>query len=166
MESTLEQSPATTVIQLTWQQRDGDLVVTPSDQDRFMVKVGRAIEILRLRKREEQFSNQFNLLIKRLACWLENHTGIWDRAFLTAGESVLRFIVVRKQVRFDEKATDALSDLGIEIANDPDFDLIKLGTRALPLASNEALQSFLDCSFTIEFNGDGTRAHRVGEQKP
>lgn len=165
MDSTLEQSPVVTVMPLTWQRHDGNLVVTPSDHDRLMVKIGRAIEILRLHQRGEQFSGQFTLLLKRLAGWLEGHAGRWDRAFLTAGDSVLRFIVVRKQVIVDEEITDGLSDLGVEIANDPDFDLIKLSTRALPLASNEALQSFLDCSFTIEFNGDGTRAHRVGEQK-
>lgn len=166
MDSTLEQSQSTPVMQLTWKQRGGSIVVTPSDQDRFMVKIGKAIEILRLHQREEQFSNQFNLLLKRLACWLEDHAGTWDRAFLTAGESTLRFIVVRKRVKFDEEITDALSDLGVGIANDPDLDLIKLSTRALPLASNEAIQSFLDCSFTIELNGDGTRTHRAGEQEP
>lgn len=159
MDSAIEQSSSTAVMQLTWKQRDGSLVVTPSDQDRFMVKIGKAIEILRLHQRAEQFSSQFNLLLKRLAQWLEERAGTWERAFLTAGESTLRFIVVRKQVRVDEETTDALSDLGVEIANDPDFDLIKLSTRALPLASNEALESFLDSSFTIEFNGDGTRAH-------
>jgi hypothetical protein len=163
MDSILEQSSSATVMQLTWKQRDGNLVVTPSDQDRFMVKIGRAIEILRVHQRQEQFSNQFNLLLKLLASWLEAHAVSWDRAFLTAGESTLRFIVVRKHVKCDDEITDALSDLGVEIANDPDFNLIKLSTRALPLASNEAIQSFLDCSFTIEFNGNGTGAPRVSE---
>lgn len=165
MDRTLDKSSPAAVMQLTWTQRDGNLVVTPSDQDRFMVKVGKAIEILRQYQREDQFANQFNLLVKRLAAWLDQHAGRWQRAFLTAGESALRFIVMRRQARFEEEITDALSDLGVEIANDPDFSLIKLNTRALPLASNEALQSFLDSSFTIEFNGDGTRAHRVGEQE-
>lgn len=160
MNATFDQPSRSAVMQLTWEHRDGDLLVTPSDQDRFLVKIGKAIEILRQNQHQEQFSNQCSLLVKRLAAWLDEHAGKWRRAFLTAGESTLRFIVVRKQSRFEEDITDALSDLGVEIANDPDFDLIKLGARALPLASNEAVQSFLDHSFTIEFNGDGARAHR------
>ncbi|HVA50777.1 MAG TPA: hypothetical protein VNH11_30815 [Pirellulales bacterium] len=165
MNAAFDQSAPPAVMQLKWEQRDGNLVVTPNDQDRFMVKIGKAIEILRQNQHYEQFSKQFSVLVKRLACWLEEHGESWDRAFLTARESTLRFIVVRKQVEFQDEITDALSDLGVEIANDPDLDLIKLSTRALPLVSNESLQSFLDHSFTIEFNGDGTRAHRIGQQK-
>jgi hypothetical protein len=140
-------------IQLKWEQRDGAIVVTPSDQDRFLVKVGKAIEILRQHEREQQFGRQFSVLMNRLAAWLKEHSEKCARAFLTAGESTLRFIVVRKAVQFDGEITDALSALGVEIANDPDLNLIKLSTRALPLASNEALQSFLDSDFLIEFHG-------------
>ena len=146
-------------IQLSWEQQDGNLVVTPDDQDRFMVKVGKAIEVLRQHERERQFRKQFTLLVKQLATWLGEHPGSWERAFLTAGESTLRFIVVRKQVKFQSEITDALSDLGVRIANDPDLDLIKLSARALPSVSDEALQSFLDTSLMIEFNGERTRAH-------
>lgn len=138
-------------IQLSWEHKDGDIVVTPSNHDRFLIKVGRAIELLRQHQREEQFEKQFQLLQKQLVRWLERHQGQWHQAFLTAGESTLRFIVVRRAARFDADLTDALSDLGVEIANDPDLDLIKLATRALPMASEEAVQSFLDPSFTIEY---------------
>lgn len=141
-------------MQLKWEHRDGNLVVTPNDQDRFVVKVGKAIEILRQYNRQEQFEKQFDLLIKELVAWLEAHKGRWHRAFLTSGESILRFIVVRQQVKFESDLTDALSDLGVKIANDTDLELIRLSTRALPLVSEEALQSFLDASFTIELNGN------------
>jgi hypothetical protein len=166
MDTTLGKATVTTVTQLKWEHRDGDLLITPSDQDRFMVKIGKAIEILRQYERHKQFENQFNVLLKRLASWLDSHQDQWERAFLTAGESTLRFIVVRKQVRFQPEITDALSGLGIEIANDPDLDLIQLSTRALPLASEESLQSFLDSSFTIEFDGDRAGSHRTSEQEP
>lgn len=163
--ATLER-PKTAVVQLKWEHRDGNLVITPSDESRFCVKIGKAIEILRQHEHQSQFPNQFQVLLERLATWLEAHLKYWERAFLTAGESSLRFIVVRKQVRFEPEITDALSALGIEIANDPDLNLIQLSTRALPLASDESIQSFLDCSFTFEFNGERTRTHRTGEQEP
>jgi hypothetical protein len=154
MTATLRNPSAIEPIQLKWEQKDGTIVVTPNDQDRYLVKVGKAIEILRQHEREQQFGRQFSVLNKRLAAWLEEHSDKCARAFLTAGESTLRFIVVRKEVRFDSEITDALSELGVEIANDPDLNLIKVATRALPFASDEALQSFLDTEFLIEFNGE------------
>jgi hypothetical protein len=157
---------APVVMQLTWEHKDGNIVVTPSNQDRFLIKIGRAIEILRQHQRQQQFEKQFDLLLKELASWLEKHEGRWSRAFLTAGESTLRFIVVRGQVKFESDLTDALSDLGVEVANDPDLELIQLSTRALPLVTEEALQSFLDASFTIEFHGDRARTHSVSQSKP
>lgn len=170
MSATLQQPVAararTQSIQLNWEQKDGELVVIPSDQDRFMIKVGKAIQLLRQSEREEEFSQQFDLLLKELATWLQDHDGRWQSAFLTAGDSSLRFIVVRKQVKFEGDITDSLSDLGVAIVNDPDLDLIKLSTRALPQVSEEALQSFLDPSFTLEYNGDRIRTHRSGKQKP
>lgn len=156
MNVALETGAEATPIQLLWHQKDGVIVVTPSDQDRFLVKVGKAIELLRQDKRRELFEKQFDLLVRQLAAWLERHSQKVDHAFLTAGESVLRFIVVRKETRFDSELTDALSDLSVAIANDPDLDLVKLSARALPQVSEEALQSFLDSSFTIEIHGQRT----------
>ncbi len=141
-------------VQLNWEDRDGLIVVTPSDENRFVVKVGQAIELLRQHERQEKFKAQFNVLIRELAKWLCAHKGRWESAFLTAGENTLRFIVVRKQVKFEPDITDALSDFGVKIANDSDLDLVKLSTRALPLVSQEELHSFLDPSFTLELNGD------------
>ncbi len=142
------------IFQLNMRQADGTIVVTPSDEDRFIINVGKAIELLRHHERQDKFKTQFNLLIKQLAAWLGRHTGRWERAFLTAGENTLRFIVVRKQVHFESDITDSLSDFGVEIANDPDLDLIKLSARALPLVADEELSSFLDPYFAIELNGE------------
>lgn len=166
--SAIESEAANTPVamQLNWEEKDGNIVVTPSDQDRFLIKVGKAIEILRQHQRQEQFGKQFDLLLKQLASWLEQYKGRWNRAFLTAGESILRFIVVRAQVEFESDLTDALSDLGIAIANDPDLDMIKLSARALPLVPEESFRSFLDDSFAIEFHGERARPHRVGQSKP
>jgi len=149
-------------IRLNWANQNGDILVTPSDENRFCVKVGKAIEILRQHDRESQFGKQFSVLVKRLAEWI-NDNGRGSRAFLTAGEGVLRFVVMRNEVRYDEEITDALSDLELEIANDQDLALIKVNTTALPLVSEEALQSFLDCDFCMEYNGNGAGPYSPGK---
>lgn len=142
-------------IWLDHKDHEGKIVVTPSDGDRFVVKIGKAIELLRQRDRT-QFDDQFKLLMRQLGAWLKEHKN-WSRALITGGEGVLRFIVVRKDVTADDEMTDALSDLDFEIANDPDLNLIKLNATALPRVSDEALQSFLDPSFSLEYaGGEGT----------
>lgn len=151
-----DSSTSAPTIQLNWERKDGNVVVTPSDHDRFVVKVGKAVEILRQNQRQQQMEKQFDVLVKRLASWLASHSESVASAYLTAGESILRFIVVRNRTRFESEVTDALSDLSVEIANDPDLDLIKLAARALPKVSDEELQSFLDPSFTIPFHGKRT----------
>ncbi len=141
-------------IQLNWELRDGHVVVTPSDGDRFIVKVDKAIEILRRNQvQREQFKSQFKLLTRQLAHWISQHREKVDQAYLTAGEQCLRFIVVRHQVRFDADLTDDLSELSYRIANDSDLDMIKLNARALPLADREDISSFLDEEFIIPFHG-------------
>lgn len=136
-------------IWLDYRDTEGQLVVTPSDGDRFVVKIGKAIELLRQHDRS-QFDDQFRLLLRQLGEWL-NRNDHWHRALLTGGEGVLRFIVVRDEVAADDAITDALSDLDQEIANDPDLNLIKLNATALPLVSDEALQSFVDPSLVLEY---------------
>jgi hypothetical protein len=149
-------------VRLDWTNRDGNIVITPSDKDRFVLKVGAAIEILRRHSQVDRTQQQFSLLLKRLAQWLDDHQSSWETAFLTSGEGVLRFIVVRKTARFDEATSDALSALELDIARDPDLDLVKLTTTALPSVGEESLRSFLDPAFTLKY-GVGTRSHQSGQ---
>jgi hypothetical protein len=152
-------------IRLHWENHDGDILVTPSDNDRFVIKVGQAIQILRQQERQSQFEKQFQLLVKRLAQWLSEHPDT-GRPFLTAGEGVLRFVVMRNTVKCDDTITDALSDLEMDIANDGDLGLIKVNTTALPLVSEEGLQSFLDSDFCMEFYGDRAGPYIAGKSQP
>jgi hypothetical protein len=141
--------------------KDGLVTVTPRDQDRFVIKVRRAIEILRQAARAEQFERQFTLLLRILAQWLEERTDI-ERAYLTHREGALAFVVVRNSSESDEECADALSDLDFRIANDPDLDLIKMDAIALPLASDSTVSSFLDPSFVFEYIGHGNRSGSPG----
>src|SRR6266700_282271 len=79
-------------VYLDWTNDDGNILITPSDESRFIIKVGAAIEILRRHSQEKQAEKQFRLLVGRLALWLDEHGTVWDRAFLTAGEATLRFV--------------------------------------------------------------------------
>lgn len=145
----------------------GLVIVTPQDQDRFGVKIRRAIEILQLAGRVDEFENQFNLLLGTLGRWLKCQDNI-ARAFLTHRDGALAFVVVRSESQCDDAFEDELSDLDYAIANDPDLNLIRLHAMALPPASDAAIGSFLDPGFIIEYRNRGERGgpSGTGQQEP
>ena len=151
-------------LRLHWDMRDQLLVIVPEDEDRFGIKVGRAIEILQEASRAEEFRSQFGLLLRILAEWLRQRTDI-GRAYLTHRDGALAFVVIRKSSRYDGGFEDALSDLDYEIANDTDLNLIKMDAIGLPCVSDTAASSFLDPGFALEFagHGEGSGPHSAGQ---
>lgn len=155
------------VVRLRWDMKDGLVVVTPQDEERFCIKVHRAIEILQKADRAEEFTRQFSLLLRLLAEWLKDRADI-ERAYLTHRDGALAFVVIRKSCQYDDDFEDVLSDLDYGIANDADLNLIKMDAIALPCVSDTAVSSFLDPGFTLEYVGHGERSgsHSAGQQEP
>jgi hypothetical protein len=151
---------------LHWHNERGQIVVTPKDNDRFMVSIRRAVEVLQKSSAFEQFNVQFRLLLKLLATWLEKRKDV-KSAHLTLRDGALSFVVVRMSARYDAQFEDELSDLDIEIANDSDLDLINLNVLSLPTVSEEALSGFIDSRLDLEYCADGTRkrSHRLSKRE-
>ncbi len=140
---------ASQALHLKWDEKDRTIVVVPEDQDRYVVKVGRVIELLGLASRADRFQQQLTLLQRELAGWLQNTDGI-KQAFLTLRDGALLFVVIRNQPVYDESFENSLSDLDFRIANDPDLELIEMNVIALPPLSRSSLDSFLDPVFILE----------------
>lgn len=138
------------VVQLRWELRDDLIVVTPYDQDRFAIKVNRAIEILQQANRREEFERQFNLLLRELASWLNGRRDV-EKAIVTHRDGALSFVVVRKGAEYDEAFEDALSDLDFDLARDPDLNLIRMNAVGLPQVSESALAAFVDPDFALSY---------------
>ena len=51
--------------------------------------------------------------------------------------------MVQQEVKYDETLDDELTDLDLEVANDDDYNLIRLNVQNLPRASDESVESFL-----------------------
>jgi len=80
-------------VQLRWSLADDKVVVTPEDQDRFVIRLNRAIEILQQAHHAEEFKKQFDLLVRLLAEWVTHTSGV-KHAFLAPREGALAFVVV------------------------------------------------------------------------
>jgi len=150
--SSVSESTAQHVQQLDWSKKDGTVTVTPRNQDRFLIQMRKAIEILQRANEQEQFERQFNLLLKVLAEWISGRDDLGD-CYVTLGDGALAFIVVRKQVEYDGDFEDELSSLDYQIANDPDLDLIHLNAMSLPPVGGSALNQFIDRNFSMVYAG-------------
>ena len=139
------------LVELDWY-ADNDIVhVIPRNQKRFDIQKDRAIQILQRESNKDQFHQQFSLLLDRLAEWIRVHQDKIAHAILTLHEGSLAFVVVHKTARYDEHFQDDLADLDVNIANDPDLDILKMKTLALPHVTGEALRSFLDTRLVLSY---------------
>jgi hypothetical protein len=150
-------------VELDWYAEDDVVHVTPRNQKRFEIQKDRAIEILQRAKDGERFQQQFGLLLDRLAEWINKHQVKIENSILTLQDDRLAFVVVRHEARYDEQLQDDLADFDFDIANDPDLDLVRLKTLALPNVAGESLRSFLDERLVLVYHGDGKRPHQPGE---
>lgn len=146
------------VQQMIWRREDGVITVTPEDESRFSIKLNKAIEILREAGKQDSYRDQFRLLARTVAQWLSERQDKVKKAYLTVRDGMLSFVVVRNQVPFDDALEDDLSELDLKIAKDVDLDLIKLCAIALPLASDEAISSFLNPEFSLLLTPYGKRS--------
>lgn len=138
-------------IQLQYCEKDRKVVVTPSDNDRFVLSVEEAAMACRSMKQLLVFNDQFEHLLSHLAQWMEDHKSKIKKAFVTVRDAGLMFLLVQNQVRFDGEFEDILSDLDIEIAQNPEYSLIHLSVLALPNCSQEGYESFLSPTYTLEY---------------
>lgn len=141
---------------LQWNE-EGLVLVTAADEDRFAIKVRRAVEILQQAGRREEFRDQFKLLLGVLAGWLKDRSDI-ERAFLTQRDGAFSFVVMRSVCEYDDDFEDELSTIDFHIANDTDLNLIKMDAIALPPVSDAAVRSFLDPDFVMEYATHGNRS--------
>lgn len=154
-------------VELDWYDDSEVIKVNPRDKQRFEVQKDRAIEILQAAKESERFEKQFDFLLSTLAAWTNPWKGKIAQAVITLQDASLAFVVVQRSEKYDEDFQDALLDLDFNVANDPDFDLIKLTTLLLPNVAGDALASFLDkrLLLLVYHDGERDRSHSASQSE-
>ena len=150
-------------MQLDWFAEADQVEVTARDQQRFEIQKDRAIEVLRQAKNAERFGKQFDLLLSILGSWLQDRTDRLISAHLTLHDGAFAFLVIMRQFQYNPELEDQLSDLDIQVANDPQLDLIRVNMSLMPPVSEEALSSFLDPDFFLTYHGFGERSPEPAE---
>jgi len=162
---TLDQIPAIT-LELDWYAEQDVVSVNPRDQRRFEIQKDRAIEILQKERERETFQKQFSLLLEHLAQWIRERRGQIEGSYLTLQDGALALVIVKKDVKYDDRFEDELSDLEFQVANDPDLRSIELTVLAVPPVGNDALRAFLDERLVLKYHGKPNGPHSTGEPQP
>jgi hypothetical protein len=145
--------PLDNAVEIDWF-AEGDVIrVVPRDLERFEIHKDRAIRVLQLANEGEK---QLQLLISRLLEWTKSHSQEVAEGYLTLRDSTFVFFAINRTVECSDETEDAISDLDLEIANDPDLDTIRLNAMLLPMASPESLHSFFNDKFLLVFRGART----------
>lgn len=136
-------------IKLNWDEKKRQIVVTPEDNDKFVVTVGEAIEACKATKSDKSYENykkfadQFDVLLDTLWLWIQDHKQDVFKAYLTIRDSDLLFLPIKISCNYDDDFEDELTELDITIAQNSGLDLIRLSVLALPKSSDNALSSFV-----------------------
>lgn len=128
---------------LRYEDRNGSVVVTPEDNDRFMITVEAAIRACQAYHQQAVFQLQFKQTLQKLGEWLRAHQQDVGEAYVTVRDAGLLFLVVRRQAEYDSQFEDDLTDLDMQIAQDTELNLIRLSVFAIPPCSHEGVNSFL-----------------------
>ncbi len=123
-----------------------------------VMPVKMAIEACRAFNNQIIFKDQFDSLVNRLGKWTTEHENDLAAAYLTLRDAGLLFLVVLSGKEFNASVEAAMTDLDLEIANDSDYNLIRLAVHALPKCSEEELQSFLSRRMALRFSINGERS--------
>ena len=130
-------------IQVSWANRDGTVVVTPQSQDRYCMRIDEAIELLQLKHQRDRATAQFEFLFRRLSDWIQQRGDRLKETFLTFRDGQWLFLMVSGSQQYDEQFEDEVTDLDIELAGDPELNLIDTAVLSLPSAGLQSLDSFL-----------------------
>lgn len=145
-------STAQKITQLRYEDRDGMVVVTPEDEDRFAITVEAAIQACQVFREQALFRLQFKQTLQKVAEWLNDHADDVAQAYLTVRDAGLLFLVARKSNRYDQHFEDDLTELDIQIAQDQELNLIRLSVLAIPDASEDSVASFLAPGKTLSLS--------------
>ncbi len=89
------------------------------------------------------FQTQMSRLIERLNRWGDSQQSKVKEAYLTVRGSGLFYLVVSRDSHHDGELEDALTEVDIEVANDEEFNLIKMEVLAIPDSPKDCVESFL-----------------------
>ena len=139
------------VIDLHFQDDGGSVRITPEDNDLMILSVREAINACRAFADQIRFKSQFDGLLARIGVWVRARSEKISSAFITTRDAGLLLLIVMKSKAYDCDFESDITDLDIQIANEPDFGMIDLSVLAIPNCPLESVNSFLSKKLQLRY---------------
>lgn len=144
---------------LNWD--DGDVVITPEDEDRFVREAKWAVSAcqsaLALELFVKKFKQDFLLEVHK---WCKKNAEKVQAAFVVPLTNQLQVFVVAKSKRYDFELSDPLSDFEMNLyQNDWPCEILQI-----PDGSYETLETFFDTEKSIQVYGQSSGPLRQGDE--
>ena len=119
------------------------VTVHPEDGDLFSLSKEMIVRSGRIVGQMEILDEQLAALRLELEAWASKRSDVVANAYLILKGDHFLFLVVLKGTACDENLEDDLTDLDLNVARNPEYDLIKLSVLALPAFGKDVIRSFL-----------------------
>lgn len=124
---------------------EGEVRVRRKNRDMFFMTLGEAVAVCAdFAKDKNDFTAQVTDLLDALSEWVtQRRDGIKSAHLTFRPDRSVFFVVMQKETPFDAKLSEELTDLDINVANDPAFDRLKLDVLLIPAVSRDSANAFL-----------------------
>ena len=138
-------------IRLLWHDQTKTVFVQDDSEDRTVYTVREAIRACRAIGKEKEFQQQFLDLRTLLYQWIIDHTNETNKAYLTVRDTNLLFLVKKSDPKYNQEFESQILNLDREIANSPDFNMIRLDVLGVPECDEDDIATFMSPKSTYEF---------------
>jgi hypothetical protein len=138
-------------VRLKWSEGNRTVLFEPEDESRFTMKVKEVIQSCNIHQQSDEFESQFNDLKNILGNWIHGRKDKITKAFLTIRDTRVLFIVITKNVEYDSRLEDELTNLDLAIAHTPLFSAISLSVQSLPQCDSDIYEAFLSPPVILEY---------------
>jgi hypothetical protein len=145
-------------IQLKWDH--GAVVITPQDNDKFVMASQRAVAACQGMYAFDRFIEQFkSVFLARLREWCEQHGEHVNACYVPYPFlSTLKVFIVARSPKYDFTLSDPIADLELELDRKGwPSDIVQLSAGSV-----EDLYAFFDYPESIQVYGDGSRSSSEG----
>lgn len=148
-----KQSDRVDPLQLNWNDGERQVVVSPEDEDRFVVTCQDAAEACLQSREVLKWSHTFQKVLSFIRNDLDQSIERVMSCFVGPADGHLACFVIAKSSSFDFELAEVLADLEREIATAfPDFTYIRV--QQIPRSTDtEILNTFFDPGKTIQIHG-------------
>lgn len=126
-------------------------LVRMSDGDTFYVAIADAARACLSVDKMKEFAPRFRAFLQVLEQWVAANKARIKSAHLTIRERDMLFLVMQREQEFDPGLSDALTDLDMAIAQNPEYQMIDMEVLAIPAVGERSMKAFLASGDTYTY---------------